>query len=618
MGSVDDKGNDNKKKNSLRFNEYYNMQSTLDTLYQKSKGGYNFKKLITLISSEQNIMLAYRSIKRNKGSMTSGVDKKTIQYLSDKPQEEFIKLIQGKFNNYNPKPVRRVEIPKNDGSGRKRPLGIPSIEDRIVQQCIKQIIEPICEAKFHNHNYGFRPNRSTHHAIARSVFLINKGKLHYCVDIDIKSFFDNVNHGKLLKQIWSLGIRDKQLLCIISKMLKAPIENIGIPNKGTPQGGILSPILSNIVLNELDWWIANQWENFNTKHSYHDKPTRNRELKKTKLKEMYIVRYADDFKIFCRSYNQAKRIFNATEKWLIERLGLQISPEKSKITNLRNNSAEFLGFKIKTMQKGTKIVAKTEISHKKIKNIINDTKNRLKSLNDNTEYATINNYNSYIMGIHQYFSIATHVTKSVSKVALSTSKLYKNIGLKYGKKGRQHFKKLAFIDNLYKDYLNKKSMYSIKGVPLIPIGCIKHKTPISFSQDICDYTLEGRAKKHKQLNKMLLENARYIMDRYAKYESVEYNDIRISVYLKQYGKCYITKRFYHPRELELHHIVPKSIGGKDDYKNLMYVSSDIHKIIHAKSIDIINNLINKLLLNNKEIKEINKYRQIAELENIVA
>ena len=145
--------------------------------------------------------------------------------------------------------------------------------------------------------------------------------LHYVVDVDIKSFFDNVSHGKLLKQMWTMGIRDKKLLCIISAMLKAEIAGIGFPEKGTPQGGIISPLLSNIVLNELDWWVASQWENIPTETDYikriypNGTPDKSRQvyhLRKTKLKECYIVRYADDFKIFCRKRADAVKIFEAT------------------------------------------------------------------------------------------------------------------------------------------------------------------------------------------------------------------------------------------------------------------------------------------------------------------
>lgn len=162
-----------------------------------------------------------------------------------------------------------MEIPK--GNGKVRPLGIPTIMDRLVQQCVLQVLEPICEAKFHEHSYGFRPNRSTGNAIAQTYKNMQMSHLHYVVDIDIKGFFDNVNHGKLLKQLWTLGIRDKKLISIISTMLKAEVAGIGFPEKGTPQGGIISPLLSNVVLNELDWWLASQWEEFPTQYPFNDR-----------------------------------------------------------------------------------------------------------------------------------------------------------------------------------------------------------------------------------------------------------------------------------------------------------------------------------------------------------
>ena len=119
-----------------------------------------------------------------------------------------------------------------------RPLGIPTIKDRLIQQCVLQVLEPICEAKFHKRSNGFRPNRSAEHAIAQAMTMIQQRDLFYVIDIDIKGFFDNVSHGKLLKQMWALGIRDKKLISIISTMLKAEVAEIGFPKKGTPQGGI--------------------------------------------------------------------------------------------------------------------------------------------------------------------------------------------------------------------------------------------------------------------------------------------------------------------------------------------------------------------------------------------
>ncbi|MER3123675.1 reverse transcriptase domain-containing protein, partial [Bacillus altitudinis] len=211
-----------KKKQKLRNNEYYNTQEMFDDLYSKSryKNNYKFYKLMDLITSEQNIELAYRNIKKNTGSKTSGTNNHTIEDLAKLNNVDLIDYVKRRLKNYHPHKVRRVDIPKNNG--KTRPLGIPTIEDRLIQQCIKQILEPICEAKFYKHSYGFRPNRSTHHAMSRSMFLAQRNNLHYVVDIDIKGFFDNVNHAKLLKQMWSICICDKQLLSVISKMLKAP------------------------------------------------------------------------------------------------------------------------------------------------------------------------------------------------------------------------------------------------------------------------------------------------------------------------------------------------------------------------------------------------------------
>lgn len=172
-----------------------------------------------------------------------------------------------------------------------------------------------------------------------------------------------------------MGIRDKKLLCVIKAMLKAPIEmpngEMQHPTKGTPQGGILSPLLSNIVLNELDWWVSSQWETMPTHTPYEmmcgDKLNRGnvyRVLKETGLKEMFIVRYADDFKIFCRTKSDADRAFLAVKQWLRDRLKLEISEEKSKVVNLKKQYSEFLGFKLKAVKKGDKYVVKSHMSDK--------------------------------------------------------------------------------------------------------------------------------------------------------------------------------------------------------------------------------------------------------------
>ena len=412
----------------LRHAEYYGMQDTFDELYQKSQNGEVFENLMDLIVSRDNILLAYRNIKANKGSYTAGTDKKNITDIGSRTPDDVVKrvrfIVTGSEHGYRPKPVRRKDIPKPNG--KTRPLGIPCIWDRLIQQCIKQIMEPICEAKFSNNSYGFRPNRSVEHAINRTYTMLQMMNLHYVIEFDIKGFFDNVNHSKLIRQIWSLGIHDKTLIFIIKRILTAPIkmpDNTTIlPDKGTPQGGIISPLLANIVLNELDWWIASQWEEnpiaisrgreriigktkvFDKSHGY-------RIMKNTEMKEMHIIRYADDFRIFCRTKEDAVRTKEAVTEWIEERLKLEVSPEKTRIVNTRKRWSEFLGFKIRVRLKHHKYVVQSAICDKKVEieraKLVEQAKNIAKPREKKSCLSEIQLYNSMVLGIQNYYQLAT-------------------------------------------------------------------------------------------------------------------------------------------------------------------------------------------------------------------
>lgn len=390
------------------------MQDAFDDLYKRSKEGESFYNLYELITSRENILLAYRTIKLNQGSKTEGTDEITIDNIKAVNEEEFVEIIRKVLKNYKPKSVRRVLIPK--ANGKKRPLGIPSMRDRLIQQMFKQILEPIAEAKFFNHSYGFRPLRKTHDAISRVSTLINKSGLHYVVDIDIEGFFDNVNHNLLKKQIWNIGIKDKRVISIISKMLKAPIKGIGIPDKGTPQGGILSPLLSNIVLNDLDQWVAHQYELFETNHQYSRVDGKYRALRKTNLKTGFIVRYADDFKILTDNHKDAYKWYHAVKLYLKDRLKLDISKEKSKVINLRKSSSEFLGFKLKVHKKANKYVAYTKIKEKKKTAIVAKAKEHIDKIYRNPTAGNMTHFNQFVLGSHNYFKYATHVSAEFREI----------------------------------------------------------------------------------------------------------------------------------------------------------------------------------------------------------
>lgn len=595
----------------LRYWEYYGMTETFEGLYEGSKEGKSFDGLYDIITSKENILLAYRIIKTNKGSKTAGVDGRTIEDFKEFSEEALVSFIQKRLSNYQPMKVRRVFIPKPNGD--KRPLGIPSMSDRIIQQAFKQVLEPICEAKFYNHSYGFRPLRSTHHAIARVNFLINKAKLHYVVDVDIKGFFDNVNHSILIKQLWNIGIIDRKVLRLISKMLKAEIQGEGIPTKGTPQGGILSPLLSNVVLNDLDHWIAGQWEHFNTDHKYSVNESKYRALRKfSKLKEGFIVRYADDFKIFCPNRQSAENWYHAVKLYLKDRLKLDISLEKSKVINLKRNESEFLGFTFKAVAKGDKYVSFSNISIKKQELYVQEGKKRIKKLQKNPTARNALLYNSWVLGIQSYSKIATHVYVDFKKITWRLRELSHNRLSNLGK-----YECPINPPPLYsKFYKNKHKTYKICGVYLFPLADISHTSMMSFTQWITPYTQKGREHIYKKLKGEVESEIRKLIKSNIPDRSVEYFDNRISRYSMRNGKCEITGEFLPAELVHSHHHVPVSLGGTDEFKNLRILNKLIHILIHATETQTINKYLKMLSLNDKEIKRVNEYRKKCNLESI--
>lgn len=624
----------------LRHAEYYNLQPVFDDLYAKSKNGESFDNLMKVILSEENIMLAYRNIKNNKGSNTPGTDKLTIADIGRLPKEEVISKVRyftvGSKHGYRPKPVRRRDIPKPNGS--TRPLGIPCIWDRLIQQCIKQVLEPICEAKFSENSYGFRPNRCVEHAIAETHRLIQKSHMYYIVEFDIKGFFDNVNHPKLMRQIWALGIRDKQLLFIIRRILQAPIRmpdgEMVKPTKGTPQGGIISPLLANIVLNELDHWVDNQWinnqavlKNYKLRNNKAGCPIKSNAytaMRRTNLKEMYIIRYADDFRIFCRTYEQAEKTKIAITKWLEDRLKLEISQEKTRIVNVKKRYMEFLGFKLKVYLRSEKFVVKSHVKESQLKKITQTLIGLIRKAahprkaRDETE--TIRIYNATVLGVQNYYSIATHIAVDFRKVsyavmAIMASQYHEGKGKRRSLLGKTGNPLTAFEQARYGKC--KMLRYTRHGKhPIYPISYVQPHPPISKKRSVCCYTAEGRKGLHDNLtlDKDILIQ---LMKEELYDQSSEFSDNRLSLFSAQKGKCAITQRvFQNTSDIHCHHKMPREKGGTDKYSNLVLILEPAHKLVHAKKTETIQWYLNILKLTSFQITKINKLRELLELEPI--
>lgn len=615
---------------NLRHIEYYGLQSTFDALYAKAREKEVFTDLMSIMLSRENILLAYRNIKTNVGSYTPGTDGITIHDIGNLSADQVVEkvrfIVAGSEHGYRPKPVRRKDIPKPNG--KTRPLGIPCMWDRLIQQCIKQVMEPICEANFSTHSYGFRPNRSVEHAIAETYKRLQLNHLHYVVEFDIKGFFDNVDHSKLIKQIWALGIRDKQLIYILKCILKAPIKmpngETVTPQKGTPQGGIISPLLANIVLNELDKWVESNWENNPVVLKYYVHINKNgsenkgngyRALRKTGLKEMWITRYADDFRIFCKSKSEAERTKEAVAEWLKQRLKLEVSEEKTRIVNVTKRYMEFLGFKIKVIKRGYSHAVVSHISDKQVeritKELIEQAKNIVKPRREWKEAGEVHLYNSKVLGIQNYYSIASVASADLRLVnravmTVLTNQLKQERGNRLAKVGRPltEFEKLKFEKSAAVRYLRES------GEPIYPIGYIQHRNPMLLQYGACCYTAEGRKGIHNNLgiNTKLMRElmAQPLYDR-----SIEYADNRISLYSAQWGKCAVTgQEFDIVSDIHCHHKTPKWMGGSDRYENLVLVKESVHRLIHAKDQTTIEKYRKICNLNSCQLEKVNSYRKL--------
>jgi len=287
----------------------------LTALENGVKGGKWFS-LIDKVYSEANLLASYSKVAFNEGA--PGVDWITVRRFGDNLESNLARLTEGLRNgSYRPQAVRRVWIPK-PGSRQKRPLGIPTVRDRVVQTALRNVLEPIFEQGFAEHSYGFRPGRSCKDALRRVDELLKAG-YRYVVDADLKSYFDTIPHDKLMSLLGE-KVSDSRVLSLIKAFLKQGVMD-GLrewtPEEGSPQGAVISPLLSNVYLNPLDRQMADEG--------------------------FAMVRYADDFVILCQSREDAQRALARIEQWTAE-AGLTLHPDKTRIVDAKAEGFDFLGY----------------------------------------------------------------------------------------------------------------------------------------------------------------------------------------------------------------------------------------------------------------------------------
>jgi group II intron reverse transcriptase/maturase len=368
--------------------------------------GYRTNDVHNLVYDMDFLRRAYGNVKSNSGANTPGVDGQTAEDFAEDRMGNLKDLQEDlKSQSYSPDPVRRTYIPKGDG--RERPLGIPTIRDRIVQESLRMVLEPIYESVFSDCSLGFRPNRCTLDAVKLVQGKVVQSNMMWVIDADIKGFFDNVDHRRLI-QIMKDRITDEKMLSLVWKFLKAGIMEEGDfrhSRLGTPQGGIVSPVLANIYLNELDQWVK-KWTELSRRE--HDR-------RRSRGKGAWnYTRYADDFLLQTSGTKaRAEKMLDRLESFVEEDLDLSLSEEKTEIVHA-NDGFNFLGFYLERDKEtgGVK------------KHIPRDAKrsvrNKIKEITDGDTQTSVTlkiaNLNYVLRGWANYYKYAEDAAKVLSEV----------------------------------------------------------------------------------------------------------------------------------------------------------------------------------------------------------
>ena len=385
-------------------------------------------ELIEKILSEDNLNEAIKKVKSHKGA--PGVDKMSVAQIDDYFKVHKKEIISSIMDmTYKPQPVRRVYIPK--ANGKKRPLGIPTVVDRVIQQAIAQELSKIYEPLFSNSSYGFRPNRSAHNAIEKVLELLNEG-YDWVVDLDIEKYFDTVNHDKLIS-ILREEVNDKTTLHLIRKFLRAGVMENGLVSsnsEGMPQGGPLSPILSNIYLDKFD--------------------------KELESRGLHFVRYADDANILVRSELSANRVMKSVTSWLERKLFLKVSATKTKV--VRPNDSILLGFtflKRSDEWKCKPMDVKVQSLYDKCKQIL--IRKKAIAMTTDTLFTRLN---EVVRGWINYFSIGVMKYK-MEKFGQWLRHKVRVVILKKWKKPATIYKNLMRMNLKFKNRFSEEDIYKV-------------------------------------------------------------------------------------------------------------------------------------------------------------
>jgi RNA-directed DNA polymerase len=570
------------------------VKRTQEILAYRSQQGLQFNRLYNLLRTKRLTEVALENVLQNNGAKTPGIDGVTKYDLAtDEAKQELIEELNGELCNktYHPRPVRRTYIPKDNGE--QRPLGIPTIRDRVVQEMLRLLLEPIYEGHFYKHSYGFRPYRSTHHAALRIKDLIGNRGYKYAIEGDIRKCFDRIHHQKLL-QILRKVIRDESVIYIIRQMLKSGVREDNawsVTDEGTPQGGIVSPLLANIYLNELDQFIADKWEYVTDKE-------RQRRRRNGEHLPCYITRYADDFVVLVHGdEQQAVQLKAEIAEFLNTELHLELSEEKTLITSVEEGF-DFLGFQIRKFTGATLITPSRKAMIKFRKKVKQRIEDGFKNDNDAGAIAYIN---QYLFGWAMYYrrvSSAREFRNADHYVwwrVFRTSKRYRNPKLYGGQHYKAHYLPYAKdIRRMNRRHKGKNyGMWADREQTVAHIIMAMRFIPIRYINQhpqLNPYIPEEREKLEKRVGQLELPPEQLPDEEYRSDYGWEWRVTRQYV-LELYGhRCYRCQKQIKGQKAHVHHRKKlrnmKSRQQANLIDNLVPLCSSCHSWHHKRNLQL--------------------------------